>query len=74
MMRVLPFVRQFRPDALPGQVKMDSRVMENCRENKEWRKACMRLLLEAYKGIQDKEALAMPEEVMEASEVYLNGF
>jgi P4 family phage/plasmid primase-like protien len=70
-LRVVPFVHQFRQFPLPGQRQARPAVMDNCRNNVEWRRALMFLLLDAYRRIKGLEAIPLPAEVLQANEDYL---
>lgn len=70
-LRVVPFIHQFKQFPLPGQRLAKPAVMENCRNNIEWRRALMRLLIDEYASIKGMTAIPFPEEVKQASEDYL---
>lgn len=69
--RVVPFKHQFKQHPLPGQRKADPMVLENCRENAEWHKACMRMLLDAYEQVRHICTITLPNEVVNSSKQYM---
>jgi len=70
--RVLPFKHQFRQNPLPGQRMADPCVMEACRNNQEWHKACMHILLDVYKEIRNLHTIPLPQEVLDASRSFMD--
>jgi P4 family phage/plasmid primase-like protien len=69
--RVLSFVHQFRQNPLQGQRRADPLIMDNCRNNMEWRKACIKILIDQYIAIRQLHTLHLPNEVVEASRSYM---
>lgn len=69
--RIVPYSRQFKQNPIPGQLIADPMVLENCKNNVEWRMACMRLLLDTYATIRSLMTLVLPLEIINASRQYM---
>lgn len=69
--RVIPFLNTFNSQPLKGQRQADPDIIENCRNNIEWRKACISTLIDVYHTIEDLKCLQLPKIVQEASKRYL---
>lgn len=69
--RILPYCKQFKQNPIPGQLCADPMVLDNCRTNTEWHRACMRILLDTYATIRHASTLVIPVEISNASRTYM---